>query len=118
MTPVEYAGLLRDYGPWGIVAVLIGAVVYLHKGWQACQVDALRSVERLVTALEASKDAMERVEGALQGLRVTLDTRGQAVTDLARQVELVGLKVDHGHGNTSSALAGLLSAVNRERGPS
>lgn len=115
MPATELADLIQRYGGWGLSAILMGAVVYLHRGWQGCQDIALRDRERLITALEAAKDASERFEGTLQSLRATLESRGQAVADLSHQVENVAIKVQHGIGNLSASMEGFVRMLDRDR---
>lgn len=70
---------------------------------------------QVASAMEASKNATERFEDALQALRATLETRGQTVADLSQRVELMDRDLKHGLGNLSAALNGIANFLQRGR---
>lgn len=115
MTGLEIASLLKDYGPWGLVGLFGVVIVALYNALQQCQAAQIRLVERLVTALEAAKDASARLEDAQRSLGATLDTRGQTVGDLSQQIKILAEKMTHGFGNLGQSLESFVRLVERER---
>lgn len=115
MPAVEIATLLKEYGWPGACALLCLVVAVLFSRLQGCHDAQIRLVERLVTALEAAKDASARLEDAQRSLTATLDTRGQTIGDLSRQVELIAEKMTHGFGNLGQSLESFVRLVERER---
>lgn len=115
MTAIEIAGLLKDYGLQGFCALLVVAVIILFSRLQESQAAQIRLVERLVTALEAAKDASSRLEQAQRSLEATLETRGQTVGDLSQQIKILAEKMTHGFGNLGQSLESFVRLVERER---
>ncbi|KQP27492.1 hypothetical protein [Methylobacterium sp. Leaf100] len=110
MTPMDFAGLLKEYGGWGLSAILMAALVKVYK-----DKDALVSshIERFIIAIEASKNSADGVKGALQELRSLIDTSGKAVGDHSHQIAILVEKVIHGFGNTTAALEGIARRLER-----
>ena len=115
MTGIEIAGLLKDYGWPGACALLCLVVTVLFSRLQESQAAQIRLVERLVTALEAAKDASARLEDAQRSIGATLETRGQAVGDLSQQIKILAEKMTHGFGNLGQSLESFVRLVERER---
>lgn len=115
MTGIEIAGLLKEYGWPGACALLCLVIVALYKTVQEAQAAQIRLVERLVTALEAAKDASTRLEQAQRSLEAALNTRGQTVGDVSQQVEILAEKMTHGFGNLGQSLESFVRLVERER---
>ena len=91
------------------------AIVVLYRALQECQAAQIKLVERLVTALEAAKDASSRLEDAQRSLGATLETRGQAIGDLSQQLKILAEKMTHGFGNLGQSLESFVRLVERER---
>lgn len=115
MTGIEIATLLKDYGWPGACAILCLVVVVLFSRLQDCHAAQISLIERLVTALEAAKDASSRLEQAQRSLEATLDTRGQTVGDLSQQIKILAEKMTHGFGNLGQSLESFVRLVERER---
>lgn len=115
MTPLDWANLLKDYGGWGLSAILMGVIVYLDRDRQACSRSQIILVERLITALESARDATSRFEAALNSLKDTLDARGQTVGDLSHRIDLVVEKIQHGLGNLGGSMQAIVNWIEREK---
>ena len=115
MTGVEIATILKDYGWPGACAILCLVIVVLYNSLQESQAAQIRLVERLVTALEAAKDASSRLEDAQRSLGATLETRGQAVGDLSQQLKILAEKMTHGFVNLGQSLDSCVRLVEGER---
>ncbi len=98
-----------------ILALVVAGLVIrsLHNDIKGLHKEARDDREKLITAIEASTDATESTETALQGIRATLDSRHQTVADLAQRVELIARDAQHGLRNISQALAGVARLVDR-----
>lgn len=59
------AGLLRDYGPWGLLAVSIAGNAYLLKRWAECFEARIADAKSLATALAEGAAANREVTVAL-----------------------------------------------------
>lgn len=115
MTPLDWASLLKDYGGWGLSAILMGVIVYLDRDRQACRDSQIALVKELVTAMAASTNAMTRFEEALGALRTMLDARGQTVGDLSHRIDLVVEKIQHGLGNLGGSMQAIANWIEREK---
>ncbi|ACL59176.1 hypothetical protein [Methylobacterium nodulans] len=51
MTALELAGLLKDYGPWGLLALALLAISYLQRRYDAVTEKYQRNLEALVEKL-------------------------------------------------------------------
>lgn len=65
MDALAIAKALQDYGPWGLVAVLLLAVWWKDKQYQSL-------VLRIVRMVETNTSTNTKVEGALSGLKELL----------------------------------------------
>jgi uncharacterized coiled-coil DUF342 family protein len=115
MTPLDWANLLKDYGGWGLSAILMGVIVYLDRDRQASRTSQIALVKELVTAMAASTNAMTRFQEALEALRVMLDARGQTVGDLSHRIDIVVEKIQHGLGNLGGSMQAIANWIEKER---
>lgn len=106
------ATLLKEYGGWGLSAILMVVIWKLYSDNQSLSTGF---IERLITALEAAKDAAERVEAALQGMRSTLEARGQTLSDLSHQFEKTSTDIRHVVGNLAATFDAVVSLLTRAR---
>lgn len=104
MTGVEIAGLLKDYGPWGICALLILALIYVHKGWQACQEARVVDGRLATEALTRQASTNAEIATIAAGLR-----EGQ--TEMMRVVALLQRDNEHGDDRTQEKIEALTDAV-------
>jgi uncharacterized coiled-coil DUF342 family protein len=115
MTPLDWATLLKEYGGWGLSAILMGVIVYLDRDRQASRTSQIALVKELVTAMAASTNAMTRFQEALEALRVMLDARGQTVGDLSHRIDIVVEKIQHGLGNLGGSMQAIANWIEKER---
>jgi len=109
------AVLLRDFGGWGVSALLIVALVYRDRECQSCQKSQIALVERLVTAMHAASVATAQFEAALKSLTETLDARGQTVGDLSHRIDIVVEKIQHGLGNLGGSMQAIANWIEKEK---
>lgn len=110
--PVALAAMLKDYGPWGICAILLIAVLKLYADNKAL---SSGHIERLITGLTAATQAAGGVQGALNELRALIDASGKTIGDHTHQIGILIEKVQHGFGNTSQAMQGVTNELQRIR---
>ncbi|KTS09756.1 hypothetical protein SB2_11935 [Methylobacterium radiotolerans] len=118
-TAQKTADVFLAQGPMGAVVVaesllLIVAGFAIWKLYSDKE-GLISKLLQVASAMEASKNATERFEDALQALRATLETRGQTVADLSQRVELMDRDLKHGLGNLSAALNGIANFLQRGR---
>lgn len=98
MTPVDYAALIKDYGPTGACALLIAALVCVVKWWRGSMNERLadkdKIQERLATALErassTSQDHTESIKELRDGQAAILKTVTEAaLTGAAKDTALL-----------------------------
>ncbi|MFC6792704.1 hypothetical protein ACFQE0_25990 [Methylobacterium komagatae] len=106
MTSLEIANLLKDYGPWGICALLILAVVYLHKGWQACQ-------EARVTDGRLATEALTRQASTNTEIATITASLREGQVEMMRVIALLSKDSEHGDESTQATIKGLADAVGR-----
>lgn len=115
MDPLALADMLQKYGPYGVIAVLMFALVYVDRERQACQKNQIALVERLVTAMHAASAATTQFEGALKSLTETLEARGQTVGDLSHRIDIVVEKIQHGLGNLGGSMQAIANWIEKEK---
>lgn len=69
MTGIEIAGILKDYGPWGAVALLTLALMAVVKWWRECMNARIEDAGRAATALERAASANASAAAALDDVR-------------------------------------------------
>ncbi|APX83824.1 hypothetical protein BV511_03230 [Methylorubrum extorquens] len=69
MTGIEIAGLLKDYGPWGAVALLALALMAVVSWWRECMNARIEDAGRAATALERAASANAAAATALDDVR-------------------------------------------------
>jgi hypothetical protein len=112
MTGVEIAGILKDYGPWGLCAILMLVIAKLYSDNQALSTGY---IERVILGLNAATSASTSVQGALSELRHLIDASGKAVGEHSGHIALLVEKVQHGFGNTASAMQAVANELQRLR---
>ncbi|MFK5596502.1 hypothetical protein ACFZ8E_05790 [Methylobacterium sp. HMF5984] len=112
MTGVEIAGILKDYGPWGLCAILMLVIAKLYRDNQALSTGY---IERVILGLNAATSASTSVQGALSELRHLIDASGKAVGEHSGHIALLVEKVQHGFGNTASAMQAVANELQRLR---
>jgi hypothetical protein len=113
VTALEIAGLLRDYGPWGLVALFGFVIASLHKDLKACNKSALDDRDRLIIAMHAAATAADKTTSVLDSIRQTLATHKDASEDLTKQVELAAQETRHQLANMHQALMGIAGKLDR-----
>jgi hypothetical protein len=112
MTGIELAGILKDYGPWGLSAILMVVVAKLYADNQKLSTGY---IERIIAGLDAATGAATSVQGALNELRNLMDSSGKAVGEHSHQIAILVEKVQHGFGNTASAMQAVANELTRLR---
>ncbi|ACL55655.1 hypothetical protein [Methylobacterium nodulans] len=84
MTAVELAGLLKDYGPWGLLALALLAVSYLQRRSDAVTEKYQRNLEALVEKLAVT---VERNNGTNAAVTAALESRTGIFERLHEAVE-------------------------------
>lgn len=112
VTSLDIAGLLKEYGGWGLSAILMAVIAKLHADNQRLSGG---QIERVITGLAAGTKAAEGVQAALNELRALIDASGKTVGEHTHQIGILIEKVQHGFGNTSSAMQGVTSELQRIR---
>jgi len=112
VTSLDIAALLKEFGGWGLSAILMGVVAK-----QYADIKALSTghIERLITGLAAGTKAADSVQSALHELRSLIDASGKTVGEHTHQIGILIEKVQHGFGNTSSAMQGVTNELQRIR---
>lgn len=65
---------------------------------------ALNDRERMITVLQGVAESGRAVQVTLDGVRLTLETRGQAIGDLSHQLERSSQDTRHSLGNLAAAM--------------
>ncbi len=104
MTGIEIAGVLKEYGGWGLSALLILAIVKLYRDKEALSSGYL---ERLVTGIAAATQAANTTKETLDKLGALIDASGETVGEHSHQIAILVEKIQHGFGNTASSLDGV-----------
>lgn len=112
MTSLDIAGLLKEYGGWGLSAILMAVIAKLHADNQRL---GSGQIERVITGLAAGTKAADGVQAALNELRALIDASGKTVGEHTHQIGILIEKVQHGFGNTSQAMQGVTSELQRIR---
>lgn len=112
LTSLDIAGLLREYGGWGLSAILMGVIAKQYADNKALSGG---HIERLITGLTAATQAAGGVQGALNELRALIDASGKTIGDHTHQIGILIEKVQHGFGNTSQAMQGVTNELQRIR---
>ncbi|BAU93350.1 hypothetical protein MPPM_4745 [Methylorubrum populi] len=112
VTSLDVAGLLREYGGWGLSAILMGVIAKQYADNKALSGG---HIERLITGLTAATQAAGGVQSALNELRALIDASGKTIGDHTHQIGILIEKVQHGFGNTSQAMQGVTSELQRIR---
>ena len=99
--PVALATLLRDYGPWGLLALSLLANVYLYKAERACSTARVEDAGRFATLVEKASQTMAAVAVALESRTGIF--------------ERLGGKIEDGHRDAEVALAAIRGAVDELR---
>ena len=84
MTALELAGLLKDYGPWGLLALALLAVSYLQRRSDAVTEKYQRNLEALVEKLAVT---VERNNGTNAAVTAALESRTGIFERLHEAVE-------------------------------
>ncbi|MBB5758876.1 hypothetical protein HNR00_003603 [Methylorubrum rhodinum] len=69
MAGIEIAGLLKDYGPWGAVALLVLALSAVVKWWRECMNARIEEAGKAAAALERAAAATVATAAALEDVR-------------------------------------------------
>jgi hypothetical protein len=84
VTALELAGLLKDYGPWGLLALALLAVSYLQRRSDAVTEKYQRNLEALVEKLAVT---VERNTGTNAAVTAALESRTGIFERLHEAVE-------------------------------
>lgn len=96
MDPVALAGLLRDYGPWGLVALTLAAIRSLSTGLRESErgrlADAQAHARALNELLARCATVLERAAGTMAAVSAALESRTGIFERLAGLIaEIKGL---------------------------
>ncbi len=119
----EAADILLQYKVLGafcifLILMLLAAgfvIRHLYADVKAQNAVTVADRERLIVALEGTKDILEGVERALNGVKGTLDTRAQTLTELSHQFEIIAKDLRHGLNNLSQSVDGIFKWVREGR---
>ncbi|GEM_PF-5790509 len=112
MTGIELAGILKDYGPWGLCAILMLVIAKLYRDNQTLSTGY---IERIIAGLDAATGAAGSVQTALNELRALIDASGKASGENSHQIAILVEKVQHGFGNSVSTMQAVANELQRLR---
>ncbi|MCJ2009819.1 hypothetical protein [Methylobacterium sp. J-092] len=69
MTALDLANLLKDYGPWGLLALALLTIRFLFNGWRDCMVARIEERGQMATALERQASGNAATSAALDDVR-------------------------------------------------
>jgi hypothetical protein len=115
MTPLDIAGLIKEYGLTGFCALLCGVVIFLFKLLQDSQKAYIGLLGQLSTQLQSSKKSSEDLEESQKSLIANLDQRHAAVLELSTRVQILSEKMTHGFGNIAQAQESFVRLIEYER---
>jgi len=115
MTPLDIAGLIKEYGLTGFCALLCGVVIFLFKLLQDSQKAYIGLLGQLSTQLQSSKQSSEDLEESQKSLIANLDQRHAAVLELSTRVQILSEKMTHGFGNIAQAQESFVRLIEYER---
>lgn len=69
MDPVSLATLLKDYGPWGLLALALLTIRFLFNGWKDCMTARIAETGMTATALEKQASSNTAVAATLDDVR-------------------------------------------------
>lgn len=111
VTGLELYDLLSK-GGWGLSAILMLVIVVLYRDNQKLSTGY---IERIIAGLDAATGAAGSVQAALNELRNLIDASGKAVGEHSHQIAILVEKVQHGFGNTASAMQAVANELQRLR---
>ena len=114
MTPLDITNLLKEYGPWGIIALLVVVIVSLYRDLGRSNERAIADRDKVLQGLHAATTAAERMNGLLDGIKITLSTHKDASEDLTKQVELAAAENRHGLANVQTSLTAIVNRMDRD----
>jgi hypothetical protein len=95
VTATEIVGLLRDYGPWGLLTLALLVIRTLDQ-----RVTAL--IEKVLTVAHASKTSADNAAAALKDVENTASSVVTAVQTLAREQEVELGNLRHAINNSAT----------------
>lgn len=107
MTGIEIAGLLKDYGPWGLCGLFLLAISRLYDHNQTLHGRISEIFAKALVAIEASTMALVESRGTMQNLAKAIEAVGKALDELSHEAEGHDREVRHGLNNAAAALGGL-----------
>jgi len=69
MDPTALASLLKDYGPWGLLALALLTIRFLFNGWRDCMTARIEERGASATALERQAASNTAVAATLDDVR-------------------------------------------------
>lgn len=115
MTAVDIANLLKEYGPWGLVAVFALVIAFLYKKVEARQDLYVALLERVISALADGKAGHTANAAALDAMRNTVEQTSDALVAQGREAEKTGGEVRHGIANLQSGQDGIARLLEKLR---
>ena len=69
MSALDLANLLKDYGPWGLLALALLTIRFLFNGWRDCMTARIEERGASATALERQAASNTAVAATLDDVR-------------------------------------------------
>lgn len=107
MDPISIATLLKDFGPWGLLALAIMAIIKLDARGTSL-------LEKVITVAEASKAAADSAASALKDVEKVSSTVVTAVHTLAREQGTEFQTLRHVVGNTASKVDAMNASLSKD----
>jgi hypothetical protein len=95
MTALDIASLLKDYGPWGLNALFLLAIIYLSKGHEARDKRHEALLERVIVVAEGYKVSVTTIATAVDGFKAVQTSLVDATRELSREAEGDNREVRH-----------------------
>jgi hypothetical protein len=105
MDPTALASLLKDYGPWGLLALALLTIRFLFNGWRDCM--TARIDER-----GASATALERQAASNTAVAATLDDVREGQIEIAKLTAEALKRAEGSDALTSSHISDIRALLN------
>ncbi|ACL61770.1 hypothetical protein [Methylobacterium nodulans] len=115
MTAIDIAGLLREYGPVGVAALLAVVVVYQDRRLQRREEQYCALLERVIHALADARSAHTANAAALEAMRGTIAQVGDTLETQARDAEKTGREIAHDVANLRAGQEAIARVLERLR---
>ncbi|WP_407529465.1 hypothetical protein [Methylobacterium oryzisoli] len=115
MTALDIAGLLKEYGGWGVASIFALVIYKLYTDLGACNSRAISDRDMVLKAMHGATTAAEKMNGLIEGITKTLRSHEDTSDDLAKQVELFTQESRHAIANVQTSLNAIVNRMDRER---